>query len=94
MASGGGGACMLPPIPKTVQVFIKVATTMATITLSVYLEGTVEDLKYALDEKIGLPPDQARIIYAGRQLEDGRTLAYYKIQKESTMFLVPRLHGD
>ena len=74
------------------QMFIKTLTGK-TVTVHVQPTYNVEDVKMIIQDKEGIPVDQQRIVFGGKQLEDGLTLTHYNIQREATLHLILRMRG-
>jgi ubiquitin C len=74
-------------------IFVKTLKGKTISLMSVWSDGTIERVKQQIQDKEGTPPDQQRLIYKGKQLEDGRTVSYYNIQNEDTLYLVLRVRS-
>jgi ubiquitin C len=85
--------CM--PVPDLWQIFVTTLTDKPaeTIALDVEASDTIKDLKYMIQDKQGIPLNQQRLIFKGKQLEDGHTISYYDVQGQDTLHVVPYLRG-
>ena len=78
---------------SAMQIFVKTLTGK-TITLEVEPSASIDNVKQLIQDRESIPPDQQKLTFNSTELEDGKTLEYYSIQKESILHLVLRLRGN